>query len=872
MKKFLILTVFMSYILCLSAQNVDSDNIFYQDQKKKLGNEKMPIKSLAGSTIAYTGGGYIAGSTMILTFQLNVVSNDWEFVDGVSMTFPSGITPLESGTSNPLANPNGCSGANVNLVTPVSGQTIMWGTSNPTGCGALDQGIYNFQVNVSIQPSVTGPKTINYTIYGDGYGSNPHVINGSIVINPAPSLELKVNQLFLSNYYILDSTIKPSVEIKNMGASNALVDVVLNILNSSNTLIYTDTFSLSLLPLQTDTVNFTPLTASPVGSYTAKATILILDNDTTNNSLQKNYQVVIPKYAFAFNAYDPTSTIPTGPVKIEIPTGKITSLSSYNGDFMSGGDFVNGTWYTSQYSNTQNSKIMTIDTTSGTITEIGASGLSLTGLAYDVKTGFLYGSAYDGSNSNLVKINISTGQSYPVGSICSGIIIGIACDSAGNLYGINLNDNNLYSINKTTGAGTIIGPLGIDINYAQDIGFDRNKNKLYGTLYSSSGILAEINTNTGQATILATFPQELDALAFPYNLAPITNDIAVMGINPIPKGCHLSGSQSISVNLFNPSSSQLFNIPISYKINGSSPVTEIITVTIPSQSSYVYTFNQTANLSQDGVYNIVAYTSLPGDNNSSNDTAKTITKNFPSLQIPVSFGFETPEENETFTIIDENGGSTWNIGKNQNYARTDSGFAYYMYNQALPGKDWLITNCISMEAGKTYQLNFYYKAFDSNYNEKMKVFLGTSNTVSGMTTLLTDLGLFNHTTYQLGSKTFTVPSTGEYYIGFYAYSTPDQFAILLDDISISDVTDIVEINNDVSFKIYPNPSSELVFIEGTTCNSMIKIYNTCGQLLYEHIGKDNITTIPVLHLPSGMYYLHIIDHQTTQTIPLQILR
>ena len=54
--------------------------------------------------------------------------------------------------------------------------------------------------------------------------------------------------------------------------------------------------------------------------------------------------------------------------------------------------------------------------------------------------------------------------------------------NSGELYGITLSDE-LVKINKETGAGTVVGPL-VDLNYAQDIAFDRDFDILYGTLYS----------------------------------------------------------------------------------------------------------------------------------------------------------------------------------------------------------------------------------------------------------------------------------------------------------------------------------------------------------------------------------------------------
>jgi hypothetical protein len=64
-------------------------------------------------------------------------------------------------------------------------------------------------------------------------------------------------------------------------------------------------------------------------------------------------------------------------------------------------------------------------------------------------------------------------------------MFGIAADHSGNLYGINSNSD-LISINPQNGQSTVIGPLGITINFAQDIAYDRNSGVLYGTLYSNN--------------------------------------------------------------------------------------------------------------------------------------------------------------------------------------------------------------------------------------------------------------------------------------------------------------------------------------------------------------------------------------------------
>ena len=179
-------------------------------------------------------------------------------------------------------------------------------------------------------------------------------------------------------------------------------------------------------------------------------------------------------------------------MKVNLATGDIVAMGSYSGiDFMPGADFVGGDWYASSYDGTS---LLTIDTTTGNLTTIGNIGLVINGLAYDATTDKLYGCAYDdvSANSILYEINYYTGAYTQIGTIGAGVMIGIAANSHGNLYGVNISDDALYSINKTTGAGTVIGALGYDIVYAQDIAFDKDNDKLYGTLYATEGLLGSI--------------------------------------------------------------------------------------------------------------------------------------------------------------------------------------------------------------------------------------------------------------------------------------------------------------------------------------------------------------------------------------------
>ncbi|MDD2370486.1 MAG: Ig-like domain-containing protein [Firmicutes bacterium] len=227
--------------------------------------------------------------------------------------------------------------------------------------------------------------------------------------------------------------------------------------------------------------------------------------------------------AYGWNAYRGNTGIEEGTIKLEVPDGNITLLATESEFFMSGGDFVDNILYMVSYPIAGQSSLYTVDTTTGVYNLIGNTNVDLSGFTYDVSTGIAYGA----SGSNLYSINLDTGAGTLIGPINTDLIIGIACDAQGNLYGVDVGEDSLYSINKTTGSGTVIGYMGIDINYAQDICFDRDSGTLYGTLYANSGGLYEINTVTGATSLLKDISAEIDAFAIPYNLQEYTINASV---------------------------------------------------------------------------------------------------------------------------------------------------------------------------------------------------------------------------------------------------------------------------------------------------------------------------------------------------------
>ncbi|RLF31669.1 MAG: hypothetical protein DRN07_06680, partial [Thermoplasmata archaeon] len=187
-------------------------------------------------------------------------------------------------------------------------------------------------------------------------------------------------------------------------------------------------------------------------------------------------------------------------------------------DFLPGGTWADGTWYVVEYGT---GALYTVDPVTGTMTLIGSTGVDLTGIAYDDNTGTMYASgAYD-----LYTIDLSTATATYVGPFgTGGLMIDIACDNDGNLYGHDIGTDSIYSIDPSTGAATLIGSTGLAANYAQGMEYDKNNDILYLAAYDiyAGGGLYTVDLSTGAATLVGAFEggAEVCALAIPYTTGP----------------------------------------------------------------------------------------------------------------------------------------------------------------------------------------------------------------------------------------------------------------------------------------------------------------------------------------------------------------
>ncbi len=127
--------------------------------------------------------------------------------------------------------------------------------------------------------------------------------------------------------------------------------------------------------------------------------------------------------------------------------------------------------------------------------------LSITGLGFDQGAGVLFGIA--GATGQLFTINLATRVATPVGAASGGSIGGLEFDDAsGVLYALDdsTGATRLMTINRTTGAATLVGALGTGTD-CNGLAVDPGSGQLF-TIDAPTGRLLRVNPATGAATVV----------------------------------------------------------------------------------------------------------------------------------------------------------------------------------------------------------------------------------------------------------------------------------------------------------------------------------------------------------------------------------
>ena len=222
--------------------------------------------------------------------------------------------------------------------------------------------------------------------------------------------------------------------------------------------------------------------------------------------------------------------------------GAFTTVGSVAGTTYFAGDFVGGDFSTLYVINYDTNELRYLDTATGAMTTIG-SATPTTGESWSGATGTSSGTLYAasaacGTRSTLYTIDLAAGTATEIGEITNGAcIIDIAIDATGAMYGVDIVSDSLVQIDPATGAGTIIGSIGFDANYAQGMDFEEVSGVLYLAAYNNGTAQGELriaDTTTGNSALVGAFQggAEVDAMAFATSTGGPGGDIPWLDESP----------------------------------------------------------------------------------------------------------------------------------------------------------------------------------------------------------------------------------------------------------------------------------------------------------------------------------------------------
>jgi hypothetical protein len=419
---------------------------------------------------------------------------------------------------------------------------------NDYGAGITAKVQYSFDLNtwydtpwsiISGSGDVTGNQTalitgltnqpttyIAWTLDGNHFQFDFWYID-DVAISLPPNHDVTVVSYDVENQVVPENTVvTPIATVGNNGVNTETFAVTCTIGT------YSSTQTVSGLALgATQQVTFAPLTPALWSAESVEITTNLVGDEVPANDTFYSALICLPLNVTGLANNAQTDQF----VQFNLANpGVLNALpNGYTGSyFIAGADWKNGQWLGVEYDNgtLATDNYVNIDPLTGIYTDQGDLGAAIMGNTWDDTHDIMYGVANTGylyvmdPLTGAVGVGDSLwynleGTNYSLANI-GGLMIDIAYDNTNNiLYGIDLGNDCLWTINPATYELTLVGFLGIDLNYAQDAAFDQENGLLYLAGYAGGGALYWLDTTYGGAYKVGNFTAsgyELTAFAIPY--------------------------------------------------------------------------------------------------------------------------------------------------------------------------------------------------------------------------------------------------------------------------------------------------------------------------------------------------------------------
>lgn len=519
----------------------------------------------------------------------------------------------------------------------------------------------------------------------------------------------------------------------------------------------------------------------------------------------------IPGNAYFYSAFG-TDTDNFGYFPLEGPFTPYTGLGVFDRSFFADDFDYNGNLYGLEYGTNILSQV---DVDTGEVTDLLTVGVvgdeyTVTGLSYNPVNGLMYGLAAETatSSSRLFSINLDSGEvQLLAGAIPDTIGIWLAIDNDGTAYVAALDDQ-LYSIDLTDGTPTLIGALGIDINFAQEADIDPET----GNLYMAAYIIDEVNPIgvylVDKATGAATLQYETG-----------DNEITMFSVsNAYPEV--VCTPPTVSFEYTDDCDTLTY--------------TMVANVTdLGSDGSFVLSYgSMSMTIDETGMYDMGSF-----------DSGTSLTVNITTSNDSCSSVISTSHEVDCL-IYDVN------VEVDCETGLMDQSYCYGENQQ----QNWLFTS----STGQPLTITFTAGLIESYSFDNIFFYDGVDNT--GTLLYDTDDGSGSD---DLTGLSLTADS-GSLYIYYYSDSSvsceygssgyvPWEYNVVCEGMATNDINGLDDI------VIYPNPVKDTFFIGGldrTLGNYQVNIYTTTGKLVSQSAlsVQDGVNVSP---LKAGVYMVEI---------------
>ncbi|QKG80592.1 T9SS-dependent choice-of-anchor J family protein [Tenuifilum thalassicum] len=224
-----------------------------------------------------------------------------------------------------------------------------------------------------------------------------------------------------------------------------------------------------------------------------------------------------------------------------------------------------------------------------------------------------------------------------------------------------------------------------------------------------------------------------------------------------------------------------------------------------------------------------------------------------------------------WTIIDANNDRiSWDVVNHppavQGFTQDNSfGAMHVPFHITNPKDEWLFTPPMSMKEGYEYKIEFYIHTmmdFTTGlvYNEKISVWVGEDKTIEAMTDSLVAANVDQEETWVKVTATFVPSKTSTFHFGMHAFSDPNQYVLVLDNVTVTE-RQPQGVDNVFAeeVELFPNPATNILNIRCNTTTSSqsfkAKVFDITGKVIKDVTVNNGL--VDVSDLRAGYYILKL---------------